>query len=140
MQNRRGEGLTSPQAKEYQAMKNRLFLLNLALQFLFLYAAAASGVSLFIKNSVLGITSVFYLVNASYFFFFSIIAFCLFFPLDVYEGFILEHRYGLSRQNFFAWFKDSIKKGIVTFIFSLIMLEAVYFFLLKTERGWWFWA
>jgi len=133
-------GLTSPEAKKYQAIKNRLFLLNLILQVLFLFILVISGISHGIKAWLCVFNSGFLQLNALYFCIFSIFGFCLFFPLDYYEGFLLEHRFGLSKQQFIPWLKDAFKKGLLTFIVSLILIEAVYFFLLRFSDTWWLWA
>lgn len=134
------EGATSEEAKEYQAMKNRLFLFQLILNFLFLTGMIASGVSQGLRLGLENLQNNFFILNALYLVCFGAIASCLFFPLDFYEGFILEHRYGLSRQKFAGWFKDVLKKGVIVSIVSLVLVEAVYFFLSQFLRFWWLWA
>lgn len=121
-------------------MKNRLFLFNLILNFSFLLLLAGTGWSRSLKIWLLNFREDFFSLNALYFAFFSALAFCVSFPTDLYEGFILEHRFGLSRQSFGAWFKDVLKKAALTFVVSLIVVEAVYFFLSQFPRSWWLWA
>ncbi len=140
MQNNPAVDLTSPQAKKYQAMKNRLFILNLFLQVSFLVFLVVFSFSLRIKMWSMYFVSGFLWVNAVYLLILSMIGVCLFFPLDYYEGFVLEHKFGLSKETFFAWLKDFFKKGIIGFIFSVVLIEAVYFFLLKFYKTWWLWA
>ena len=132
---------TTPQgAKQYQAMKNRLFLFNLVLNFAFLLVLLFTGWSRSLKIWLLNFRADFFSINALYFFVFSALGFILSFPLEFYEGFVLEHTFGLSRQNFKNWFKDLLKKsGIVLFV-SLVMVEVVYFFLSRFSQTWWLWA
>ncbi len=92
------------------------------------------------KALLLNIRDDFFSVNALYFFAFSVIVSVLSFPLDFYGDFILEHRFGLSNQSLKDWFKDVFKKACVGFVVSLILVEAVYFFLSQFSRSWWIWA
>lgn len=131
---------TPKAAKEYQAMKNRLILFNLALNFLFLLVFVLTGFSRSLKIWLLNFRDDFFSIIALYFTLFYAIAFLLSLPLDFYEGFILEHRYGLSRLNFKSWLKEVLKKSGIAFIVSLILVEAVYFFLSEFEGSWWLWA
>ena len=123
-------------------MKNRLFLFNIILNFLFLLLFVLTGLSQLLKAGLSQISFLggFAQQNAAYFTCFVTIAFILSFPLEYYEGFVIEHRYGLSAQSFKAWIKDCIKKAAVSFAISLILIEVVYYFLLKFPGTWWLWA
>jgi STE24 endopeptidase len=140
MPNAQAEPQTTPQAKEYQAMKNRLFLFNLTFQFFFLIIFTATGWSHGLKCWLIQTRDDFFSLNALYFSFFSFIVFVISFPMDFYEGYVLEHRYQLSRQSLFAWLKDAAKKSVIGFAVSLIVVEAVYFFLSEFPENWWLWA
>ena len=133
---------TPQAAKRYQAMKNRLFLFNIILNFLFLIFFVLTGLSQGLKAGLANIDLLgnFAWQNAAYFTCFVMIAFILSFPFEYYEGFVIEHRYGLSAQSLKAWVKDCIKKAAVSFAISLILVEAVYYFLLKFPETWWLWA
>ncbi len=131
---------TFPKAKRYQAMKNRLFLFNLVLNFLFLFIFMAAGWSLSLKERLAPVWGGFGTLNALYFAAFSLLGFIICFPLELYEGFILEHRFGLSRQTLGAWLKDLFKKAVLSFVISLVVVEVVYWLLLKCPGTWWLWA
>jgi len=133
---------TPQSAKKYQAMKNRLFLFNIILNFLFLLLFVLTGLSRSLKVSLANINFLggFAMFNGAYFACFAAIAFILSFPLEYYEGFVIEHRYGLSAQSLKAWVKDRIKKAAVSFVGSLILIEVVYYFLIKLPETWWLWA
>lgn len=130
----------SQDAKRYQAVKNRLFLFSLMLQFLFLFALIVTGFSAQFKDRLSSVAPGFFALNALYFSAFCIAAFCVSLPLDYYEGFALERRFGLSRQSVFAWFKDKLKRSLVFFIVSFVLVQGLYFFLLRFPASWWFWA
>lgn len=127
-------------AKRYQAMKNRLFLLSVLLNFLFLSVLVLSGFSRQIKTWLLFVFDGFFYINALYFSVFSISAFLLSLPLDYYGGFVLEHRFGLSRQALGAWFKDVLKKSLIVFVVSIVTVQAVYFLIDNFQHTWWLWA
>jgi STE24 endopeptidase len=133
---------TPQAAKRYQAMKNRLFLLNIILSFLFLLLFVLTGLSQSLKTGLAQINFLggFAQQNAAYFTCFVALAFILSFPLEYYEGFVIEHKFGLSTQGLRSWTKDSIKKAVVSFAVSLVLIEAVYYFLLKFPQTWWLWA
>jgi len=133
---------TPQAAKRYQAMKNRLFLFNIILNFLFLLLFVLTGLSQGLKAGLLNIKFLgnFAQQNGAYFTCFVTLAFILSFPLEYYEGFVIEHRFGLSAQSLRSWIKDCIKKAAVSFAVSLVLIEVVYYFLLKFPKTWWLWA
>ena len=133
---------TPQAAKRYQAMKNRLFIFNLILNFLFLLLFTLTGLSQSLKAGLAGFNFLgnFALFNGAYFACFAALAFVLSLPLEYYEGFVIEHKFGLSTQGLRSWTKDSIKKAVVSFAVSLVLIEAVYYFLLKFPQTWWLWA
>jgi STE24 endopeptidase len=128
---------TSASAQKYQAIKNRLFLFNLCLEFGFLIIFIVSGASLFLRVRLAELGGSFFSLNALYLVCFCSIAFFLSLPLEFYEGFILEHRFGLSRESGLAWLKDVLKKSYFSFLIFLVMVEAVYYFLLHFPETWW---
>ncbi len=56
-----------------------------------------------------------------YWILFASIAAALTFPLTVYEGFVREHQYGLSNQNFASWFAEQA----TGFLFVLLPMGAL---------------
>ncbi|HHT9132928.1 MAG TPA: M48 family metalloprotease, partial [Candidatus Tripitaka californicus] len=61
-------------------------------------------------------------------------------PLEFYSGFILEHRYGLSRQGLGDWAKEGLKGTLLAFGLSLFMVEVLYFILYNYTEYWWLMA
>jgi STE24 endopeptidase len=62
------------------------------------------------------------------------------FPLNFYEGFVREHRYGMSNQSFWAWFNEwlhAVEIGIVALAISLAILYRIF---QATKRTWWIWG
>jgi STE24 endopeptidase len=124
-------------AKQYQAIKYRLFFVRLVATVVFLLIFLATGWSRSLKVWLLTFREDFFSVVALYVSCFSLLASVLSLPLDAWEGFFLEHRFGLSRQSFPAWFKDFLKKSTISFVVTLVFLEGAYFFLSEFPRSWW---
>ncbi|HNV03693.1 MAG TPA: M48 family metalloprotease [Vicinamibacterales bacterium] len=58
-------------------------------------------------------------------------------PFACYNGFILERRYGLSRQQAAAWLADHLKSGLVGLAFALAASVWVAACLQRWPDGWW---
>src|SRR5215475_3276021 len=48
------------------------------------------------------------------------------FPLSLYSGFVLEHRFGLSRQTSGRWLWRYAKRNLLVLAFGLAMFEGLY--------------
>lgn len=59
-------------------------------------------------------------------------------PFVFYQGFLLEHRYGLSNQSLPHWLTDQLKGGLVGLVLTGLGASAVYA-ALRWSRDWW-WA
>ena len=52
----------------------------------------------------------------------------------------MEHRFGLSNQNFSQWLRDLGKKTLLSFVLSLGLLECLYWIIRQCPASWWLWA
>ena len=59
------------------------------------------------------------------------------FPLSYYRGYILSHRYGISRQGFKSWLADRGKSGALAVTLGAAAIAAVYWLLLSFPGLWW---
>lgn len=59
------------------------------------------------------------------------------FPFSCYRGFVIEHRYGLSRETLPEWLRDHAKAAAIGLIFTLIAAIAVYAAIYFAPRRWW---
>jgi STE24 endopeptidase len=124
-------------AKQYSNLKIRLTIIQLVLTVVFLLLFLLSGASTLLRNTVAAWSQSFYLQVALYLAMFSGIYYLLFAPLDFYDGFVLEHRFGLSTQTVFGWLKKNLKKVIVSLPILLVVAEALYFLLRHFPNSWW---
>jgi STE24 endopeptidase len=81
-----------------------------------------------------------FFVIGIYFAIFMIINFAIDFPLSFYQGFVREHSYGLSNQNFGKWFGDEIKSLLIIVIAGFLFLWIPYLLLKKSPRRWWLYS
>src|SRR5215470_6161701 len=57
--------------------------------------------------------------------------------LSFYSGYVLEHRFGLSRQSLAGWVSDEVKALALGVPFSIAAVEVVYGFLRLSPSHWW---
>jgi Zn-dependent protease with chaperone function len=128
------DSLRQEKAREYARIKRRLFFVDLALGAVFLLALLFSGLSSGLRNFLefpqsARIALYFLIVVASY----AVISV----PLDVYRGFILPHRYSLSRQSLKSWLADEAKGVILGLTLGTALVVVIYLFLEKFPQTWW---
>lgn len=61
-------------------------------------------------------------------------------PLGFYSGYVLEHRFGLSRQTLWGWIKDGLKGLAVSVPLGIAAVEVVYYLLRVDPEQWWIFA
>ncbi len=59
------------------------------------------------------------------------------FPLSFYSGFVIEHRFGLSRQTLGRWFSRYLKGNALTLVFGALMFAGLYWVIWLTGDYWW---
>jgi STE24 endopeptidase len=62
---------------------------------------------------------------------------CVSFPLSFYSGHVLEHRFGLSTQNFGRWLWRYAKRNALAAGFGLVLVLGLYWLIWTTGRFWW---
>lgn len=127
-------------AKRYSRIRHNLALFEIAFTLVFLLLFQASGLSLKFKSFSLFFTKNQPLIIAIYIILLGLFFDILTFWLDYFGGYKLEHKFKLSRQNFFSWLKDYFKKMLIGGVLYLIVVETFYFFLKNSPRTWWIWT
>jgi len=61
-------------------------------------------------------------------------------PWAAYEGYVREHKYGMSNQTFGAWFGDSMKGLAIGLVMGSILFTVLYAVLRRMPRTWWLWG
>ncbi len=78
-----------------------------------------------------------YLVLLVYIFIIGIASSIIFFPVNFYSGYVLEHKYELSNQTFGKWIWENFKGSLVAGAIGIPLLLAFYFFLNLFGNVWW---
>ncbi|MCX7007699.1 MAG: M48 family metalloprotease [Kiritimatiellaeota bacterium] len=115
------------QAREYESLHNRLFLVRLLVTALALAAFHFAGGSAQMAAGLRAHCGAWWpLVNGLYILT-AVFGFAAFtFPLSFYEEHVLEHRYGLSRQTFGGWLWDYLKGLLLELVLALVFFEVLY--------------
>ena len=140
MESRNTQFESSLQAKEYHRIKNFLFVVNLLISIIALLILVVFGLALFLRAWLKFFIEDKLILNAAFFIIFYGGMALFNFPLDFWDGFILEHKFKLSRQNLPSWFKDYLKKTLIVMIVALIIVEGVYIFIGIFYKSWWIFA
>ena len=121
-------------ARRYAGIQRRLFLAELVLGLLFLFALLWSGVAIRLRDMLpasqyFATTLFFTIISAAY----SVLSF----PLVYYRGLALPRHYGLSKENFRDWLGTQAKEGLLGWILGVIAILAIYALLIYLPDWWW---
>ena len=61
-------------------------------------------------------------------------------PLEIYSGYFREHQYGLSNQDFGAWFGEALIDLALTLLLGAAALLGIYAVIDRAPRTWWLWG
>ena len=110
---------------------------NLVLTLIITWGLLRWGVTVKIRNLAERLLTARYLQGLLFITLFALVNWGLTLPSDYYEGFIREHRFGLSNLTPGGWFSEQLKSFLVgTIIFSLIG-SLLYLGIRKSPQRWW---
>lgn len=132
-----GEGAWQEKARAFSRARLRLYglrtLLGLLFPFLFWYLGWSAGL-----EAALGtVVPQRWLLVPLFLLAYQAAAALVFLPLAYFGGFLLQHRFGLSRQNLSGWVADWAKTTAIGTIFFLVGLGAFYLLLAASPDHWW---
>ncbi len=119
----------------YNRVKYVCFFIGLLLNVLFLVGAHVSGVSVWLHDRALQVLPA--QANLIYFTCFYVLLNLLHLPLDIFTGFIWEHKYNFSTQTFGQWLLDDVKRFFLGLALFLISMSVLYIFLERFPVYWW---
>lgn len=71
---------------------------------------------------------------------YTLVAAVLGFPLEYYENFVREHKYGLATQTFGPWMGDEFKSLLVSLVIASIAMVVLFAIVRKFPNTWWTWG
>lgn len=127
-------------AKAYQKKRQFLRFFELVYSPAILLAALLLPISISFQALALQVTRAPYAALAIYFLLYSLYMMAVDAPVAFYSGYKLEKQYGLSNHTLATWLRDFMKRTILSFAFSLILVEALYALIWNFPERWWIFA
>ncbi len=93
-----------------------------------------------LRNRAERITRFRWLQDALYWVQYLFVTFVLGFPLEYYENFVREHKYGLATQTFLPWMGDEGKGLLVNLVMGAIAIVILFAIVRRCQRTWWIWG
>ncbi len=132
---------TEEQAREYESTHNKLFLLRILLTLAALAVYLFTGASAHLAEGLRSRFGDLWPVVNGLYILITVFGFAaLMFPVSLFGDFVIEHRYGLSRESLETWFLDFLKGLGLELLLATVFFEVIYAFLRWTPAFWWVWA
>ena len=132
------EGHEDTRAKRYNNTKLIMGIAGFVLQMVFIQVILMTGFSAYLARNTSNWVTNFYIAMLIYVVLLAIIDGIMLFPMDLYSGFLLEHKYSLSNQSFGGWLWNEVKGALVSFAVMLLpILLALYYCIRRFGDAWW---
>ncbi|PID60700.1 MAG: peptidase [Ignavibacteriae bacterium] len=123
--------------KKYNNIKLTLSITKSILTFIIIFLFVQTGLSKWLVNQIQIHLENNYLIFLAFTAVTGIAMSVIFFPLSFYSEFILEHKYNLSTQTFFAWIWENLKTMLVGLVIGVPLLLLFFFVLNSYGNLWW---
>lgn len=127
-------------ARAYARIRYRILLVDLAVWLVFLLVVQAAGISRGLAAGWVRLTQQEPLRILGYLACVGAMHYLVTFPLRFYSGFLLEHRFGLSRLSVGGWVIRELKHIAVSGILGAFLVEGLYAILRHAPTHWPLWA
>jgi STE24 endopeptidase len=125
------------EARRYARTRRKLLPISLGLGLVWSLGWLLTGASVAVREALTGLTASRALVITLYCAIFGLGYALLDLPLSYYGGFVLPHRFGLSKQSLREWVVDSVKAGLLGGALALLMIQILYLGLSIWPETWW---
>jgi len=71
---------------------------------------------------------------------YTVVAAALGFPLEFYESYMREHKYGMATQSFGPWMGDELKSLLVSVVLASISMVLLFAIVRRFPKTWWIWG
>ncbi len=124
-------------SKKYNNTKLALSIFDTVAGFILIYLFIILGYSLKLELYLRSYISSDYLVFILFFIIIGAAGSIIFFPVNFYSGYILEHKYKLSNQNLSKYFFEKAKGLLVSAVIGLPILLLFFWVLREFGTNWW---
>lgn len=124
-------------SKKYNNTKLAISIFDTVAGFILVFIFIALGWSILLEEYIRQFVYSDYIVFLLFVISIGVAGSIIFFPLNFYSGYILEHKYKLSNQNLFKYFFEKLKALLVSALLGIPIL--ILFFWVIREYGtfWW---
>jgi STE24 endopeptidase len=126
--------------RRYESAKHVVAVTGFVLDLLILLYLVRSGSSIRIRQFAESLSGSPFLSIAVYTIVLTGIFKVLDLPLSFYSGYLLEHRYGLSRQSLAGWARDQLKALALGLALVVAAVEVIYQLMRTHPEHWWMYA
>ncbi len=124
-------------SKKYNNTKLALSIFDTAAGFVLIFLFVSSGWSNDLEQYLRIYTASDYIVFILFVVVIGVAGSIIFFPMNFYSGYVLEHKYKLSNQNLFRYFFEKAKGLMVSAIMGIPILLMFFWVLREYETLWW---
>lgn len=124
-------------AKKYNKIKLIVAISKGIASFILILLFIASGCSLILQNYLKEFFSNSYLLFILFIILTGTAAGVIFFPINYYTEYYIEHKYNLSNQTFFNWIWENTKTLLVSGVIGIPVLLLFFYSLNKFNLLWW---
>ncbi|TBR17208.1 hypothetical protein EPO66_03155, partial [bacterium] len=124
-------------AKVYSSIKYTFIIFEFIYLFALLVAVLISGLSSRFYVSIVNTGLAGFLILPVYLLALFIAYYILNFPFNLTHSFFLEHKFSLTNQHFLPWLADQLKVQVISYLITLICLEAFYYIVRINPGNWW---
>lgn len=124
-------------SKKYNNIKLAIGISEAVLVFILTFLFVYSGYSRKLSDILYSYSDSDYLVLILFTVITGAVASVIFFPLNFYSSYILEHKYKLSNQTLLKYFFESLKSTLVSGVIGIPILLLFYFILKEFGDYWW---
>jgi len=123
--------------KKYNNIKLGIGVVKTIVTFILIFLFVVFGYSELLVNTIEQIYPYSYVILLVFVIVAGLFMSILFFPLNFYTDYILEHKYNLSNQTLFAWIWENIKAALVGGAIGLPLLFLFYYVMESFGNLWW---
>src|SRR5262245_35436919 len=111
-------------------------LIGFIFAFLFLLLGFANKLRTWLKGTV----KVYFFVALVFALVYTVIGAVISFPWDYFTGFVRQHEYNLSTQNFQQWFGEYALQAAIFLPIGSVAIGLLYLIISVTKKTWWIWG
>ncbi|MEI6631121.1 MAG: M48 family metallopeptidase [bacterium] len=132
-----GSASASDKTSQYCRIKYTLVIIETGYLVALLFLFTGLGLSAVLVKHLSGLVRASFLLLPVYIIVAYLAYYLLDFPLNFYQSFVLEHRFGLSNQKIKDWLKDQAKSSLLFYLIALILAGVFYYTLKHFLHSWW---